>query len=121
MLVTLLFLAVVNVMAQTNVPPVLPGIPQEAGAFWDMAIAGVSPFIVWLVRKIIPKIPTMLLPMITPVIGIGLGLLLNQFANTNLSWFDMAKAGALAVFVRETVNQAITKQLEGGAKPAPTG
>jgi len=120
MLVTLLFLAVVSVMAQTNVPPVLPGIPQSAGAIWDAAIAGVAPIIVWLVRKIIPKIPTMLLPMITPVIGIGLGLLLNRFANADLSWFDMAKAGALAVFVRETVNQAITKQLEP-AKPAPTG
>jgi hypothetical protein len=108
----------VSAMAQTNAPPGLGDIPSSAGQYWDMAIAAVSPIIVWLIRLAVPKIPAVLLPAITPLIGVGLGLILNQVANANLSWVDMAKAGGLAVFVREVVNQGITKRLQ---KPEEAG
>lgn len=102
----------------TNTPPVGGDIPRDAGSLWDLAIGAVSPIIVWLVRLVVPKIPAVLLPTITPLIGIGLGLLLNQVAGANLGWMDMAKAGALAVFVREVVNQGITKRMSDAPKPA---
>lgn len=113
-----------TVFAQiTNVPPVPPigGIPQSKGEFWDLGIAAVTPIIVWLVRLGAPKIPSVLLPSITPFIGIGLGLLLNKLAGANLSWVDMAKAGALAVMIREVVNQAITQPMAGRPISSPAG
>jgi len=116
MLLSFLFLSVIALVAQTNTPPPLGELPKDVGGFWDLAIGAVTPIIVWLVSKIVPKIPKVLLPSITPLVGIGLGLLLNHFAGLNLTWFEMGKAGALAVFVREVTNQAITKRL--AAEPA---
>ena len=65
-----------------------------------------------------PKLPKLVLPSITPLVGIGVGLALNKFAGADLGWYDMGKAGALAVFVREVINQAITKRL---ASEVPAG
>jgi len=101
---------VASLLAQTNA---VPGgaLPQTTGQFWDLIIAAVTPVIVFGVSKVIPALPRAFLPAITPVLGILLGLLVNKLAGANLSWIDMAKAGALAVFVREVVNQTITKRL----------
>lgn len=122
MLVTLLFCVVAEAVAQVtnaNPFPAGTGLPQTVASYWELAIGAVSPGIVWLVRKIVPSVPKALLPAITPVIGIGLGLLLNKFAGTDMSWLDMGKAGALAVFVRETFNQAVTKRIADDAAPTP--
>jgi len=110
---TFFALAALSVFAQTNAPvdPSLPALPTDKGGFWDLGIAAVTPVIVWLVSLIAPKIPKVVLPSITPLVGIGLGLALNKLAGLDLSWYDMGKAGALAVFIREVVNQAITKHL----------
>lgn len=107
----LAILAITPAFAQTNTPPDLPGIPTDVLGYWDLAIAAISPLIVTGVAKLVPRIPKVLLPTMTPLVGIGVGLALNQLAGANLSWFEMGKAGALAVFVREVFNQAITKQL----------
>lgn len=105
------------VLAQTNTPPDAPGdLPKTLSQYWDLAIAAVTPLLVTGISKVVPKLPKWVLPTVTPVIGIGLGLLINWLASANLGWVDMAKAGALAVFVREVINQAITKRL---ATPDP--
>lgn len=111
MMIFALFATTLAAIAQTNTPPALPGIPTDVLGYWDLAIAAISPLIVTGVAKIVPRIPKVLLPTMTPLVGIGVGLALNQLAGANLSWYDMGKAGALAVFVREVFNQAITKQL----------
>lgn len=49
----------------------------------------------------------------TPFLGIVLGLLLKWAGTVELSWIDMAQAGAMAVAVREIFNQAVTKRLQG--------
>lgn len=97
-------------------------LPQTTSEFWTFAIAGITPVIVWLVSKI-PNLPKAVLPTITPLVGIGLGFALKWLGDANLSWVDMAQAGALSVFVREVFNQWVTKQLNGtaektGPKPA---
>lgn len=99
-------------MAQTNTVPPLPDLPQTVSEYWKYAIAALTPIIVWGVRKLVPKIPTVLLPVSTPFIGLLLGLGLKQLAGLNLTWVDMAEVGALAVFIREVINQAITKPIE---------
>ena len=103
-----------GVFAQTNAEPgvgTLP-LPQTTSEFWTWAIAALTPLIVWAAKKAVPSIPKPLLPVATPVIGIILGIILNRLGKTDFGWMDMAKAGALAVFIRETVNQLITKRLE---------
>lgn len=111
LLLSFLFMSVIALVAQTNTPPPLGELPKDVGGFWDLAIAAVTPIIVWIVSKVVPKIPKVLLPSITPLVGIGLGLILNNVAGLNLTWVEMGKAGALAVFIREVTNQAITKRL----------
>ena len=108
--------------AQTNAPGTLPvELPKTLSQYWDLAIAAVSPLIVTGLWKLMPKIPSAVVPLMAPVVGIGLGLLLNWLAKANLGWVDMAKAGALAVFVREVTNQVITKRLAAppATPPAP--
>lgn len=107
--------------AQTNAPGTLPvELPQTLSQYWDLAIAAVSPLIVTGLWKLMPKIPSAVVPLMAPVVGIGLGLLLNWLAKANLGWVDMAKAGALAVFVREVTNQVITKRLAAPPATPPT-
>jgi len=112
----LMFLTVAA-FAQTNVVPVFPAdLPKSVSQYWDLAIAGLTPLLVTGVYKLVPKIPKWVLPVSTPFIGILLGLAVNALTTANLSWVDMGKAGALAVFIREVINQAITKQM---AAPDP--
>jgi hypothetical protein len=109
------------VLAQTNTPPVLPAdLPQSVSQFWDYGISLVTPLIVMGVYKLVPKIPKWVLPTITPFVGIGLGLAVNALTSANLGWVDMAKAGALAVFIREVINQAVTKNMATPAPKPPT-
>ena len=121
LLLTLIF--VMSALAQTNTPPANQGtgIPTDLVGYWDLAIAAISPLIVTFVAWVAPRIPKVLLPSMTPLVGIAVGLALNKLAGANLSWYDMGKAGALAVFVREVVNQAITKRLAGPSTPPSDG
>lgn len=108
------------VLAQTNTPPTLPSdLPASVGQYWDLVIAAVTPILVTGIAKLVPKIPKWVLPTITPVLGIVLGLAYNKIVGANLGWVDAAQLGALAVFVREVVNQTITKRL-ATPDPAPT-
>lgn len=109
----------------TNAPvgPVEP-LPASKSEFWTLAIAAVTPILTALIYKWIPKVPKLLIPALTPVIGIGLGLGINALGKANLGWVDMAQAGALAVFLREIINQAaktalIQGMLGGGDSPPP--
>lgn len=112
MAVLLLLSAVMTALAQeTNAVPALPPLPTNLVDFWHLAIAGVTPFVVQLVKWVVPKIPTPLLPCATPVIGFALGMGLNYFAGQNFAWYDAAAAGLLGVGIREIVNQTVTKQI----------
>lgn len=101
-----------------GVPPETTELPGTTSQFWVYGISVVTPFIVRGVNVLIPKVPKWVLPSITPFIGMLLGLGLNKLTSLELTWVDAAQAGAMAVFVREVFNQAVTKQL--AAKPAPT-
>lgn len=107
-------------IAQTNTPPALDTLPGDTHSYWKYAVSVVTPVIVTAVGALVPKLPRAFLPSITPLIGLGLGWGLNQLGAANLGWVDMAEAGALAVFIREVVNQAITKRFEEpDTPPAP--
>lgn len=112
----LFFLLPANLLAQATNDAPLPELPQSPAQYWDLAIGAITPLLVQLIKTLAPQIPKMALPMVTPLLGIGLGAGLNYLGATHLDWVDMAKAGALAVFIRETFNQAITKKF---ADPTP--
>lgn len=103
-----LMLATVSLIAQVAAPavPPLAGIGTDQNTIWVLAISFVTPLIVTGIKNLAPKVPGWALPASTPLIGIVLGLVLQYFGKANLSWFDMAKAGALAVMIRETWDQA---------------
>jgi len=109
----ILFIFASLALAATNAfDPATAPLPTGTTSYWTYAISVVSPIIVWLVRLLVPKIPTVLLPTMTPFVGLALGFALNHLANANLGWVDMAKAGALAVFIREVTNQSIKAATE---------
>lgn len=85
-------------------------LPMTKEDYWRFAIAAISPVIVWLCSKI-PALPRPALPIIAPVVGVGLGALLRWVGGLHLAWWDAGLAGAAAVGVREIINQAITKQI----------
>ena len=108
------------VLAQvTNaVPPGTVPLPKTVSDFWDLAIGAVSPVIIWGLAKVMPKIPRPVLPVLTPLVGMGVGAGVNWLGGQNLSWVEMAKAGALAVFFREVVNQWVTRRMMEPDVPA---
>lgn len=88
-------------------------LPKSKSQYWTLAISAITPMIVYLFGKI-PQLPRPILPVITPFVGVGLGLLLDKMTSLNFTWWDSAQAGALAVFIRESINQAIIKQMKPG-------
>lgn len=99
----------------------LPELPKTMAQYWVLGIAAVTPLIVKGIKLAVPKVPKVLLPSITPLIGMGLGAALSALDAADLSWWDSAQAGALAVFVRETINQAVkSRQSETPTPPTPT-
>ena len=118
--IQLLFvLFAIPALAQTSPSagiPAVPGMPYvnmptSLSGYWDLVIAAIAPFIVTGIAKVVPKLPRNLLPLVTPIVGVVVAHILSLLTNMHLSWFDAAKAGALAVFVREVVNQNVSKYL----------
>jgi len=99
---------VVVILAQTNTPPVLPPGAEHTSLaqLWFFGVAAVTPLIIAGVKYVAPKIPAVLLPCASPLIGILLGIGLNALGAANLSWVDMGIAGGLGVTIREIVDQA---------------
>lgn len=114
LLVALLFTAPFLLLAQTNPPVLDPStapLPTDVGSYWEYGIAIITPLLVWIFARFGPSVPVLVLPMLAPVVAIGLGLALNQLSSANIGWVDMAKAGTLAVFIRELTNQLVTKRM----------
>jgi MFS superfamily sulfate permease-like transporter len=85
---------------------------QHTAQQWAYAIAIVTPLVIAGAKKLIPQVPKWLLPCISPLVGIVLGWALNAVTSANLSWVDAGQLGALGVFIREVVDQCVTKQLK---------
>lgn len=110
---------IIEIAAQGNLNTVV----DSSVDAWNLIISVVTPTIIWLIAKYVPKVPKMFLPALTPAVGVLLGMLLNWLADLNMGFIEMGKAGALAVFVRETVNQGvkayIANQAAAAAKSEP--
>ncbi len=105
------------ILAQTNVPPVLPD-PLHTGQaeLWKYAIAVVTPLAIALVKWGVPKVPKLLLPSLAPFVGIALGFALNAVGMAHVTWVDGALLGGFGVAIREVLDQAIKFQQGQGSK-----
>lgn len=105
---------------QTNgVPDVSTSpLPASQSEFWTFAIAAIVPLIVGGLKKLFPIIPKWALPISTPFVGLALGAALKALGAADMSWVDMAQAGAMAVMIRESWNKILTEPIKGeeGAK-----
>ncbi len=78
---------------------------------WTYAIAIITPLLIAGGKKLIPTVPKWALPCIAPLVGVLVGLGLNAVGAAHLSWVDAAQLGALGVFIREVVDQAVVKRM----------
>lgn len=92
-------------------------LPTTTTDFWVYGIAIIVPVLVNIFKKLVPNIPTWMLPVSTPFIGMALGAGLKALGWSQMGWVDMAQAGAMAVMIRESFNQIVVKQMEGGKTP----
>jgi hypothetical protein len=79
-------------------------------------IAVIVPLIVAAFKKVVPDIPSFLLPVIAPVLGAGGGLLLAWLASVPGGGWKGAAAGLAGVGVRELVDQ-LKKALPAASPP----
>jgi hypothetical protein len=104
-----------STVAVTNTLPAIDtvsgALPATKDQYWAWAIAAVTPVITWAFGKI-PMLPRPVLPVLTPFIGMFLGFILQKLDAAHLHWYSAAGAGTIAVFLRETTNQLVTKQLK---------
>jgi len=115
---------VLTAFGQTNAAslPPMEGIATDTNTLWVLSISFITPFIVAGIKAIVPKIPSIFLPPSTLLIGIGIGLGLQALGKVDLGWMDMAKAGALAVMIRGTWDEAVKAVVavkEGEVIPSP--
>jgi len=105
-------------IASTNDPmagvqvPVAAATPESTLSY---LIAIIAPLFVAWVYKVMPNIPKVLIPCLGPVVGLVLGIGMNILGKAHLSAEEMAKAGMMAVFVREVFNQAIRTEMAQSA------
>lgn len=130
MYLCMLILISVGVFAQTNTNG-LPGIDVSqfptGDAAWLALIPPLTTLITWLLGKI-PPLPKGILPWITPLLGIGIGYVLQYINGAKLSPALTAAAGGLAVFIYEAAKSALVDKANPDAsvltptpKPPPAG
>ncbi len=86
--------------AQTNPALGTQFAPPGKEAMWLALIPPITFSLTWLVGKI-PPLPKVMLPWITPVIGILIGAALDWGNKANLPLWSAAGAGAIAVAIYE--------------------
>lgn len=88
----------------TNLPPASPTNPFPAGtdAIWFAVIPVVTFGITWLVGKI-RSLPPQVIPLLTPIIGVAVGSLIQWATNAHFPWWSQAGAGAVSVAIYEAL------------------
>lgn len=99
-MLTLLFAAV-----QAAADPVAaPDVKAQAALAITALAPIVLPFIVYVVRRLIPKIPRVALPMVAMALGFGVNALTSYISGHDFSPLVGAALGTAAVWVREIAN-----------------
>lgn len=113
------------IMAQvvTNAPPTTPPpdtafLPLGKDAIWLALIAPITFTITWLIGKI-PPLPKVILPWITPLVGIGIGSVMQWATKSNWPWWSSAGAGAIATTIYQAAKGITKAGPESPLTPTP--
>lgn len=91
----------------TDVPQIT--VPVQPGNIWatllPLIITAIVPMIIMFTKQWIPKMPSWLIPILTPVLGIAIALVINLMSDTTLPWYTGAILGGLATWLREFYDQ----------------
>lgn len=121
-----LFVCVARVVAQvTNgdipidpafippaIDPVTAPLPNTLVEYWQYAIPVVTPLVIAVLKKIGPKIPRRAMPLISPVLGIVLGIGMQLIMRQHFSWMSATLSGLLGgagTWLREAVDQNLVQ------------
>ena len=118
-LLTCLFV-VISTIAQTNTPPTSPTNPFPVGkdAIWFAFIPLVTFILTWLAGKA-KSLPKELLPILTPIFGVLVGVVIEKLTNANFPWWSQAGAGAISVMIYETIKGLTGAGPESRLTPVP--
>jgi len=106
-----------NLFAQTNGPvaPVTDAPPADLLGWVNMLIVAATPLVIAGIKWLRPRIPSVALPFIAPVIGVALDQLTALVSGHQSNVVLGAAAGGVGVWLREIVDQS-KKQLTAAPK-----
>lgn len=90
--------------------------PSTKEEIWKWAIPIITLLAMQGIKQI-PKLPDWIIPYLTPVAGILLGLGLSYLKQLNLGWVDLGSMGALSTWLHQTIMQTATRAQEGKSLP----
>lgn len=119
LLMLMLMIDLFTVLAQTNAVPPAPGEPATVvfptGALlWAALIPPATFTITWALGKI-PPLPKQILPWLTPLVGIGLGFVMDWAGKAELPIGLAGALGAVAVAMYEGIKDVVVRQGEDPA------
>lgn len=86
--------------------------PADLLGWVNLIIVALTPIVIAGIKKLAPRIPTMLLPFIAPLIGLALNYIASFATGHAANPIVGAVAGALGVWLRELVDQTKKKVVE---------
>jgi hypothetical protein len=112
-----------SVFAQgTNTPPVIPPpsnpFPVGKDAAWFAFIPLVTFGITWIMGKV-KSLPKNILPLLTPIIGVAIGAVIEWATKSNFPWWSEAGAGAISVAIYEALKGVSNAGPESALTPTP--
>lgn len=109
-----------NGQVLTNTPPVSPSNPFPVGkdAIWFAFIPLVTFGITWVIGKI-KSLPKQILPLVTPVLGVAVGALIEWATKSNFPWWSTAGAGAVSVAIYEAIKGLSNAGPSSALTPTP--
>jgi len=121
MLVLLTVTSCILTLAQeTNAPPMYDPVlfPHGNDAIWAALIPPITFGITWAIGKI-PPLPKDILPWLTPVAGILIGLVMDWVNKVNIGWISSGALGTIAVFAYEAIRGLTKAGSESALTPTP--
>lgn len=98
-----------NVLAPFE--PEVGKLPSTQEELWKWAIPIITLLAMQGIKQI-PRLPNWIIPYLTPVTGILLGLGMSYIRQANIGWVDMGTMGALATWFHQMIMQTATRKAD---------
>lgn len=95
--------------------------PGEALNWLNLLISGLTPMVVLGIRKLVPKIPKLVLPLAAPIIGMCLDWVLRLASVETGGWMTGLVYGAVGNWLYEAQKEVRLAGIDGPAPAGPKG